>query len=121
MPRSGPGPWISRSFNVAVPASGRSNPTIRLINVLLPVPENPTIATNSPFSIVRLTSRRTHEGPKFLVTFFSSKKAMAFMPHAKGAKDAKKNLGCWQQDESRPNDQNVLEFLELHLRLRVYE
>src|SRR5690242_10808547 len=42
-----------------VPVSGSSSPAIIEISVVLPLPEKPTIATNSPASIARFTSCRT--------------------------------------------------------------
>src|SRR5438876_6272247 len=93
MPRSGPGPAITISLRVTVPESALSRPAIRLINVVFPAPENPTMATNSPFSIARLmsfsTSLRAPLGPKPFETCLSSRKGIK--THAKGAKDAKED------------------------------
>src|SRR6059036_900338 len=80
MPRSGPGPAITISLRVTVPESALSRPAIRLINVVFPAPENPTMATNSPFSIARLmsfsTSLRAPLGPKPFETCLSSRKGI---------------------------------------------
>src|SRR6185436_1642112 len=80
MPRSGPGPMISRSLSVTVPESGFSSPAMRLISVVLPAPENPTIATNSPLSMDRLMSLSTSLlepfGPKPFETLLSSRNGM---------------------------------------------
>ena len=45
----------SRPSTCTVPELGRTNPATILIRVLLPLPERPTMATNSPASIVRST------------------------------------------------------------------
>src|SRR5215471_15845595 len=47
-PRSGPGALIVLPSSVARPLDGASKPATMLSNVLLPQPEGPTIARNSP-------------------------------------------------------------------------
>jgi hypothetical protein len=42
-----------------VPASGAISPAMAEISVVLPLPEKPTMATNSPSRISRLMSRST--------------------------------------------------------------
>src|SRR4029077_16505096 len=67
---------ISRSFKLTAPESGRSKPAISEMSVVLPAPLNPTIATNSPFSMLRLMFLSTGTPPKAFLSFFSSRKAM---------------------------------------------
>src|SRR5579863_34752 len=45
------------------PASGRMNPAIRLRSVVLPQPEGPTMATNSPSRTLKLTLSMTSRRP----------------------------------------------------------
>src|SRR5689334_7334418 len=47
------------------PLSGSRNPAIMFINVVLPHPDGPTIATNSPSPTVKLTPSTTCSGPFF--------------------------------------------------------
>ncbi len=79
-PRSGPGPVIGLPCNRTSPWSGNSRPLIMLINVVFPLPEKPTIATNSPSSTDKLmfSSTTIFEDPLpyDLETFFSSKMAI---------------------------------------------
>src|SRR5262249_24019580 len=53
MPRSGPGPRTSSPLSIMVPPSAGSKPPSMWRNVLLPQPDGPTIATNSPSCTVR--------------------------------------------------------------------
>src|SRR5690348_1281371 len=48
---------------ITEPESGAMNPAIMLSRVVLPQPEGPTIATNSPSRTVRLTFSTTRRGP----------------------------------------------------------
>src|SRR5262245_28373851 len=59
MPRSGPGPVTGAPSSVTLPRSGAISPAITDISVVLPEPEYPTIATNSPYSRVRSTPPST--------------------------------------------------------------
>ncbi len=52
-PRSGPGPVIGLPLQVTVPVVGNSRPAIRLMSVVLPVPEKPSSTRNSPASTAR--------------------------------------------------------------------
>src|SRR5687767_14240427 len=54
--------WGSPSTSTA-PSSGCSKPAMMFISVLLPQPEGPTMATNSPSATVKLTSDTTGRGP----------------------------------------------------------
>src|SRR5712671_4996189 len=114
MPRSGPGSVISRSLSVTVPVSGRNSPAMRLISVVLPAPENPRIATNSPFSISKLIPRRTETPLKFLLTLFNSRNAMRILAPAKVATQRSRNQterghSCPQQ---HPNARQPLEYAQ---------
>src|SRR6185503_16327550 len=59
MPRSGPAVVTGVPFNRISPASGSSSPAMAQMSVVLPLPENPTMATNSPLSIEKFTSCST--------------------------------------------------------------
>ena len=61
--RSGPGPLISLLAHSSAPPVGLVSPAIRLSSVLLPQPEWPIRATNSPLAMVRFTSRRAGKTP----------------------------------------------------------
>ena len=61
--RSIPGRRTSRPSRTTPPAEGCSRPAMMLSSVLLPQPEWPTIVTNSPCSILKCTSRKTHTSP----------------------------------------------------------
>src|SRR5438067_2354753 len=78
-PRSAPGPVTSLPSSRTRPRSGRSRPARSEISVVLPAPEYPTSATNSPRLTWRLTSCNTSVrlpgGPKPLLTFCSSRNA----------------------------------------------
>jgi hypothetical protein len=71
---------MGRPFSSSAPVSGDARPAMRLTSVVLPDPENPTIATNSPSAIERLMSRNTElraaPAPKPLLTPLSSRKGM---------------------------------------------
>src|SRR4051812_9137623 len=88
MPRSGPGAVISKSFNVMQPVSGRISPAMSEIRVVLPEPEKPTIATNSPFSMFRSMSRRTLVLPKLLLTSFNSRNDISMIDGSGGFESA---------------------------------
>ena len=45
------------------PASGRTKPAIMFMSVVLPQPDGPTMATNSPSRTVKLTSSTTTRRP----------------------------------------------------------
>src|SRR3954471_20755876 len=57
MPRSGPGPVIGEPYISTAPAVAVSKPAMIRSSVDFPQPEAPIKQTNSPFDIVRLTSR----------------------------------------------------------------
>src|SRR4051812_17733453 len=56
-------PWL-----VITPADGFSNPERTLRSVVFPQPEGPTMATNSPAEISKLSSFRTSSSPKAFPT-----------------------------------------------------
>jgi hypothetical protein len=55
MPRSGPGPVTGWPFLSTSPLSAVVRPASRLISVVLPLPEKPTMATNSPGATCRFS------------------------------------------------------------------
>ena len=60
-----PATWTS-------PEVGRSMPVTMLMRVLFPLPDGPTIATNSPPWICRSTPRSAVNGPAFVLKTFST-------------------------------------------------
>src|SRR5207245_2621136 len=63
MPRSGPGPLTRSPSRTISPASAVSRPATRFTRVVLPDPEYPTTAANSPSSSARSTPPRTSVVP----------------------------------------------------------
>ncbi len=59
MPRSGPGPAMSFPRILMVPLSGAMRPAMAEISVVLPEPEKPTMAMNSPSATERSMPPRT--------------------------------------------------------------
>ena len=59
---------MSTPDNEIVPASGFSNPAIIRNTVVLPEPDGPSIAKNSPSPMSRLTSSAAVTAPKRLVS-----------------------------------------------------
>src|SRR5262245_2208198 len=57
------GPLRGAPSTTTRPVSGRSNPAMMFINVDLPQPEGPTIATNSPSSTLKSMPPMTCRGP----------------------------------------------------------
>src|SRR5688572_6548799 len=86
MPRSGPGPLTGRPSSRIWPRSGVSKPASSEMSVVLPDPDRPTIATNSPRSMVRSiwrsTSVRRPGGPNPLARPSISRKAISGGPEA---------------------------------------
>src|ERR1700680_3855748 len=58
--------------SATAPAVGRRKPSIRLIQVVLPAPFGPRIATTSPRSMRRLTPRTASTSPKLFRQLISS-------------------------------------------------
>src|SRR4029077_5148197 len=56
----------------ALPAVGRRRPSIRLMEVVLPAPLGPSIATSEPFSIANETFLSASKLPYFLLAPMSS-------------------------------------------------
>src|SRR5262245_13989615 len=71
------------------PESGRTNPAIMFMSVVLPQPDGPTIATNSPSRTVKLTSSTTGSAPlSDAKLFFSARTSILVRiapPHPLGA------------------------------------
>src|SRR5689334_7355152 len=59
----GLGPRRGVSSTSTAPSSGSSKPAMMFISVLLPQPDGPTMATNSPSATVKLTSDTTGRAP----------------------------------------------------------
>src|SRR5689334_9323953 len=76
MPRSWPADSTFLPLTLISPASGVSSPAIAETSVVLPLPEKPTMATNSPASMERLTSWSTSLAPYDLLKPSISRMAM---------------------------------------------
>src|SRR6478672_13248853 len=63
-PRSGPGPVIGLPSSNTRPDVGFTNPATIFIIVVLPQPDGPMTATNSPSPIEYDTSSTTRSGPR---------------------------------------------------------
>jgi hypothetical protein len=61
--RSGPGPWTTRPSTRTSPSSGSSRPAMMLSSVVLPHPDGPHRATNSPRRMLSHTSRSASTWP----------------------------------------------------------
>src|SRR5690606_25467070 len=99
MPRSGPGPVMGAPPLSTSPWSAAISPASRLMSVVLPLPEKPTMATNSPGSTRRLrffrTSVRALPCPYDLLTLRSSSAAAAGTATSAGpAADGTVRAGC---------------------------
>jgi len=72
--RSSPGPVVSRPLRITPPSDIDSRPAMMFSNVLFPQPECPMTVTNSPFSILIVTSLKMQTRPsplglgKYLLT-----------------------------------------------------
>src|SRR6185437_3063550 len=64
-PRSGPGPVIGLPSSSTLPRVGRTKPATMFIIVVLPQPDGPITATNSPSAIGYDTSSTTRSRPCF--------------------------------------------------------
>src|ERR1700741_2016317 len=106
----GLGPGCSAPAPRTAPRSARSKPAMMFISVDLPQPDGPTIATNSPSSMLKLTSSMTGSARPFDAKLLVTPSTTIFLPDiapSHGLQPLQQARGAIEHQADQPNDDHA--------------